>query len=173
MAGLFKALVRVTAAMRTAGKRGTIAQCPDGDTIRGKRTEQENRVFTNAESSAPIVIGQPVYMYAASSCKLAQADDSDGRKVVGLCRSSSITASESGIFCLSGNLNAMTDEWDAVIEGAGTGGLTAGSLYYLSETVGQITATAPATAASYVVCLGRATSTTNFCIKIESAILLT
>jgi len=56
---------------------------------------------------------------------------------------------------------------------AGLSGLTAGSVYYLSQTTaGAMTTTAPSTVGQYVVRLGIAISTTEFLIRIERPILL-
>lgn len=58
-----------------------------------------------------------------------------------------------------GNLTLTLAEWDAV--GLSSTGLVANTLYYLSGTVGEITATKPATTGDHVVSIGVALSTTT------------
>jgi hypothetical protein len=125
---------------------------------------------TNDESGA-IVIGTPVYNDTNDGVKKAKADAAGTSKVLGIVSDVSITNGVSGNIAISGVLSATTAQWDAV---AGTtGGLTAGTLYYLSSaTSGQMTATAPSTTGQYVVQMGIALSTTELKIDIKQRILL-
>jgi hypothetical protein len=97
---------------------------------------------------------------------LAKADASGTVQVVGLVRATSITNAQSGSVQMSAVLVATAAQWDAV---AGTtGGLVAGTVYYLDPTTaGKMTATTPTTAGQFVVRLGIALSTTDFDISIQ------
>lgn len=125
---------------------------------------------TNNESGA-IVIGMPVYNDGNDTVKKAKADASGTSKVMGLVSDASITNGVVGAIATEGILKATTTQWDAV---AGTtGGLTAGTYYFLSPTTaGNITSTPPTTAGQYNVCLGVAISTTELKLKIKDRILL-
>jgi len=150
---------------------GQIQQIGAADTLDANIVEQEIINLTNDEAADPIVIGTPVYIDAANGCKRAQANASGTTNVVGLVKDASITAATSGAIITSGVLSATTAQWDAV---AGTtGGLVAGTVYYLSDaTVGQLTATAPTTGGSYVAPIGTAISTTELKLEVGPTILL-
>lgn len=151
---------------------GQVGQIQAGDTLDALIVEQEVISLTNNESSAATVIGMPVYIDANSGCKQAKADAAGTVKAVALCKDASVTAGQPGAFTTSGVLSATTGQWDAVKD-TGTGGLTAGSNYFLSEaTKGKITLTAPSTVGQYVVLLGLAISTTELKVNIGQPILL-
>jgi hypothetical protein len=151
-------------------KNGQLQQLQAGDTLNATAEGGEGYVLTNNEAGA-IVIGTPVYSQAVDAAKKAQANASGTSRVLGLVADASITNGVSGNFKLDGVLTATTTQWDAV---AGTtGGLTFGTIYYLSPTTaGQLTSTAPTTVGQYVVEIGEAISTTELLIKIKSPILL-
>jgi hypothetical protein len=68
-------------------------------------------------------------------------------------------------------LTATTGEWDTVT--GGSGGLTAGAQYYLSDTTaGRLTTTPPSTTGRYVVNVGRALSTTVMLINQNQIVAL-
>ena len=150
---------------------GQIQQISASDTLDAHIVEQEVISLTNDEASIALVIGTPVYIDAANGCKRAQANASGTANVVGLVADASITASSSGAVITSGVLVATTAQWNAV---AGTtGGLVAGTVYYLSDaTPGQLTATAPTTGGSYVAPIGTAISSTELKLEVEPTILL-
>ena len=149
---------------------GQVQQIQVGDTLDAIVAEIEVLTQTNGEA-APIAIGTPVYSSAADTVKKAQANASGTVEIVGLVKSTSISASAAGSIQTSGVLAATTAQWDAV---AGTtGGLTAGTVYYLDPaTAGKITSNAPYTAGQYVVRIGKAISTTELLIDIDAPILL-
>ncbi len=149
---------------------GQVEQLQAGDTLDAAVTAIDVIARTNANVGA-IVIGTPVYASAAGSVDKAKADASGTVQVVGLVRDTSITASASGNIQTDGVLAATTGQWDAV---AGTtGGLVAGTVYYLSEaTAGILTATAPSTAGQFVVRVGIALSTTEMSIKVAPPVKL-
>ncbi len=152
------------------GTDGLIQQLQSGDSVDVPTSGGEAVQLTNANAGA-IVIGTPVYSSAAGSVNKGQANASGTAKVIGLVRDASIGAAAVGTIQTDGILNATTAQWDAV---AGTtGGLTFGSLYFLSAaTVGLLTATAPTTAGQLNVRVGRAISATEMVIGVEDPILL-
>lgn len=119
----------------------------------------------------PIVIGTPVYCESAGKVDLAKADASATVQAIGLVKDVSIAASAGGDIQTDGVLVATTAQWDAV---AGTtGGLTPGSVYFLSATTaGKLTETAPTTIGHYVVRVGVALDTTEMEITFSQPILL-
>ncbi len=149
---------------------GQVQQMSAADTLDASVQEKDVFILTNGEIGA-IVIGTPVYVSAASTCKKAQANASGTTAVIGLCASASIAAAATGSIQSDGVLVATTTQWDAV---AGTtGGLAFGTQYYLDPaTAGKLTATAPTTGGHYLAPLGRALSTTDLEITIGATILL-
>lgn len=99
--------------------------------------------FTNDNGSA-IVIGAPVYVKSNGNI---DADGSGTRFAIGLVRDESIASGEEGNAQVDGIMTATTAQWDAVT--GDSGGLTPGEDYYLSDTVGELTTTAPATAGAH------------------------
>lgn len=137
---------------------GQIQQIPSGDTLSSASSEVDVVSMTNANAGS-IVIGTPVYVSAAGSVNKANAAASGTTKVLGLVKDASISAAASGFIQTDGILSATTGQWDAV---AGTtGGLTAGTIYYLSTTAGLLSSTAPSGSGQYVMKVGMALSTTE------------
>lgn len=145
---------------------GQIQQLQSGDYINTEEIPQ----YTNGESS-PIVIGTPVYVSSADTVKKAKADAVGTKDVIGLVYDASITNGVAGGVILNNVLTATTTQWDAV---AGTtGGLTAGTTYFLSPaTAGLLTETAPTAVGQYVVPVGIGLSTTEMKIVIKTIVLL-
>ena len=137
---------------------GQVQQLPAGDTLNASINEVDVVSLTNANASS-ITIGQPVYVSAAGSVNLASAAASGTCKVLGLVRDASIATASSGFIQTDGILSATTGGWDAVT--GDTGGLTAGSIYYLSTVAGGLTTTAPSGSGNYVIKVGLALSTTE------------
>jgi hypothetical protein len=149
---------------------GQIQQLQAGDSLDATVSEVDVVTMMNGNASS-ITIGQAVYVEAAGSVDLAQANASSTVEILGLVKSTSIAAAASGSIQTDGILTATTVQWDAVT--GGTGGLTAGSIYYLDpDTPGLLTTTAPTTAADYVVRVGLALSTTDMDITVSEPILL-
>jgi len=149
---------------------GLLQQLQSGDTLDAVVSEVDVVEMTNNEASA-IVIGTPVYVESAGNVEKAQADASGTVEVLGLVRAVSIAASESGEIITDGILIATTGQWDTVT--GDSGGLTAGTVYYLDpDTAGMLTTTAPTTGGDYVVRIGKALSTTDLEITITQPILL-
>lgn len=137
---------------------GQIQQIPAGDTLSAASSEVDVVSMTNANAGS-LVIGTPVYVSAAGSVNKANASASGTCKVLGLVKDASIAAAAQGNIQTDGILAATTTEWDAAC--GTTGGLTAGTVYYLSTTAGQLTATAPTGSGQYVMKVGMALSTTE------------
>lgn len=149
---------------------GQIQQIPSGDTLSSASSEVDVVAMTNANAGA-LVIGTPVYVSVAGSVDKANASAVGTARVLGLMRDVSTASAAAGLVQTDGVLAATTTQWDAV---AGTtGGLAAGTLYWLSATAGLITSTPPSTSGQYVMLLGMALSATELDIDTErSGVLL-
>jgi len=131
----------------------------------------EIATMTNS-NAGKIQIGWPVYCDGAGTVDLAKADASATVEVIGLVQSTDgILSAASGYIITGGILTATTGQWDTAT--GGSGGLSAGSIYYLDpSTAGRLTATAPTTAGQFVVRVGKALSATQLQIEIARPILL-
>jgi hypothetical protein len=149
---------------------GEIQQIQAGDTLEGAASSYDVVNLTNGTAGA-VPICTPVYISSANSFALSQANASGSAKVLGLVRETSIAAGASGAVQTDGILVASTAQWDAIT--GQTGGLTAGTKYYLDPaTAGRLTAAAPTAAGQYVLPVGTAISTTELEITIGPRILL-
>lgn len=154
------------------GADGLIQQLQPGDSVNVTVTPQTVRPVTNAESSAAIVIGAPVYASAAGdNVKRGQANAKSTSQLVGLGYDTTIAAAAIGNIISAGILIATTAQWDAV---AGTtGGLVFATPYFLdAATPGKITATAPTTIGQTNTRVGIALSATELEVIIVAPILL-
>lgn len=143
---------------------GQVQQLPAGDTLDAAASEVDVVAMTNANVGA-IVIGTPVYVSVAGSVDKANASAAGSAHILGLVRDASIASSASGYIQTDGILVATTGQWDAV---AGTtGGLVAGTVYFLSATAGLLSATAPTGSGKYIMRVGLALSTTELDIDTE------
>lgn len=111
-------------------------------------------------------IGQPVYVASAGHVALGDADAANTSGVVGLVYTAA-TSGNNGEYLAQGVITQA--DWTAVI---GTASLTAGSVYYLSATTGQLTTTAPSAVGQRVVRCGRALTANDFHVSIEPGVLL-
>jgi hypothetical protein len=126
--------------------------------------------MTNGNASN-IVIAQVVYTKANGDVDLARADAQATTEVLGFVSDTAIAPANSGSIMMDGILDATTGQWDNVT--GGSGGLVAGTVYYLDpDSAGDITATAPTTVGDFVVRVGRALSSTEMDIMIEPPIKL-
>lgn len=145
------------------GSDGLFQQLQAGDTLNATVSEVDVVSKTN-DNAGSIVIGTPVYVKSNGNVDKARANATGTTKVLGLVRDSSISAAASGIIQTSGVLAATTGEWDTVT--GGSGGLTAGSYYFLSSsTAGMLTATAPSSGGDFITLVGLAVSTTEMYIN--------
>ena len=114
---------------------------------------------TNANGGS-VVIGAPVYATGtANHIDKAEANAFSTAQCIGLVFDTSIASAAAGNVITVGQLTATTGQWDAV---AGTtGGLTSGTIYYLSDSsAGTLTSTAPNTAGHFVIPVVEGISTT-------------
>lgn len=153
------------------GADGLPQQLQPGDSISAPMNTPSLRGVTNAESSAAITFGMPVYASGADAVKRGQANAKSTAKIAGLVYDSSIAAGATGNIAQSGVLVGTTTQWDAV---AGTtGGLAFGAYYFLDPAnVGKITATPPTTTGQVNVLIGIALSGTELELEITPPILL-
>lgn len=131
----------------------------------------EDQVSLINANAGTIVICQAVYISAAGSVDLAQADSVATANVFGLVADASVLTTDPGLVQYGGILTATTGQWDTVT--GDSGGLTAGSNYYLDETTpGSLTTTKPSAVGEVVEPIGLAVSTTQMKLTIGPAILL-
>lgn len=153
------------------GDDGIPQQLQTGDTLNAPQAGGDQIVLTNNDGST-VVIGAPVYTDATGSYKRGQANAASTAKVIGLqAKSPSVANGATGAVAVNGPMTATTGQWDAVT--GGSGGLTAGSLYFLDpSTAGKLTVTPPATVGQLVCRIGLALSTTILLIDVRDPILL-
>lgn len=153
------------------GTDGLPQQLQSGDTITAPTNAPNLRAVTNSEAATAITIGTPVFMFAADGVKRAQANVKTTSQVAGVMYDVTVAAAGVGNIATSGVVVATTVQWDAV---AGTaGGLIFNTLYFLDPaTIGKITATVPTTVGQTVTLIGRALSTTELELNIQTPILL-
>ena len=144
---------------------GEIGQLKAGDTL--DITASNNQIFSATNSNiAAITIGQPVYIQGANTVDLALADAKATSGVIGLVSDASIDSAAVGTILTDGILTST--DWTAVV---GEATLTAGSVYFLSDTVaGTLTTTATTTTGSFVTRVGTAISTTTLEVTISRPI---
>ena len=138
---------------------GQIEQLQSGDTLAvPSETNSTGYSLTNGDVGST-TIGEVVYISAADTANAAKADAAGTAPAFAIA-SAVITSSSAGTYLTSGTITGLT-------------GLTAGSVYYLSDALaGAMTTTAPTTVGHYVVRLGVAVSATEFDIDIQAPILL-
>ena len=149
------------------GTTGEIEQLQTGDTI--DVTTASNQIFTAANPmGVALTIGQAVYISAANTVEAALADNVTTSGVVGLVADASIADGANGYILTDGIL--VSTDWTAVV-GATT--LTAGAVYFLSETAeGELTTTVPTVPGSFVTRVGTAINTTTLEVSISRPIKL-
>ena len=146
---------------------GEIEQLQSGDQVAQATIFNQNNANVNT-----VVICTPVYATTtADEMDLAQADAVATKDVLGFVAETSVAAAASGAVQSDGVLSATTAQWDAVT--GDSGGLTAGSKYYLDEsTAGMLTTTPPSGSGEFVAMVGMGLSTTEMEISIRSTIKL-
>jgi len=149
---------------------GRIRQMAAGDTLDAIVSEVDVVTQTN-ENAGALIIGTPVYTSGSGEVDKAQANAVGTVDVLGLVRDASIATGQPGSIQTDGILTATTGQWDAVT--GQTGGLTVGSIYYLSPTTaGQLTVTPPSAVGQFVARIGKAISETSLEITIEQSVEL-
>ncbi len=149
---------------------GQIQQLQSGDVLDAVVTEVDVVSLTN-NNVGSIVIGMPVYSDGNDTVDKAKADAVATVEVLGLVQDVSIGAAAAGFIQTDGVITATTGQWDTVT--GESGGLTAGSIYYLDETTaGNLTLTAPTSTGEFVLRVGKALSTTEMEITITQPVKL-
>lgn len=120
----------------------------------------------STEAGVDLLKGNPVYIDGAGRLQKARNDLVIAHQVAGLMLDAA-AAFTSGDYIADGSLE-LTD-WTNI---AGVASLTRGAIYYLSNTPGMITSTAPTAVGFYVVQIGRAVSTTKLDIELGQPIRL-
>lgn len=135
---------------------GQVEELQGADTLDAVVSEVD---VISRTATSTLVPGEVVYSDSNTSVEKANANADATAKPIGVA-TAGITAASSGTIQTNGILTLTTGEWDAV---AGTtGGLTAGTQYFLSgTTAGALTATAPSTSGHYVLPILVALSTTE------------
>ncbi len=123
----------------------------------------------NNDQGSAINIGQPVYA-SANGVKLADASVYATAGVVGLVADVTINDSTSGLIQNAGALTATTGQWDSVT--GGSGGLVAGSSYFLSISEGGLSTSVPSGALEVVAPIGKAITATILIINIQTPVEL-
>lgn len=120
------------------------------------------------DNAGTLVVGTPVYLKSDGDIDKADADSTLAiAQAIGVVVGGSILTTANGDVQIKGRVTLTTAEWDAV---AGTtGGLDPGAIYYVSATVGTLTATAPSTMGHFVKPVIRALSATEAIILEETA----
>lgn len=132
------------------------------------QTELRKQKFINLanKNAGTVVPGTPVYVLA-NHLGFDKAD-ANGTTVIRQCIglvTASVLANALVDVCKVGPMTLTTAEWDAA---AGTtGGLTAGTEYYVSGAVGVITATRPATIGDNITSVGIALSSTVLDVNVK------
>lgn len=152
------------------GSSGHPEQLQAADTITVSTSFTNTEQVTNGGGAAAVIC-TPVYISAADTFLLAQANAAATADVYGLVYDASIGAAASGSIATDGLVTATTGQWDAVT--GLVGGLVAGTDYFLSATTaGRLTATAPTAAGQFNVFVGKAKSATTLSVSIRERIAL-
>jgi hypothetical protein len=119
-----------------------------------------------ASASNILVRGAPVYVSSSNVAELADASAIATAQVLGLVLVGAFIGQP--VVVLSEGSIEQSD-WSAVTSG---GTLTAGSVYYLSATEGQMTTTPPTGTGDIIVRLGIAVTSTKFDIEVNEVVTL-
>jgi hypothetical protein len=150
---------------------GQVQQLQNGDTIVAASATFDARTATNAETTAPLTAGTPIYTSGSAAVKRAEANDVATSEAIGIWMDASTAPAASGVYAAGGVAVVTTAQWDVVT--GGTGGLTSGSKYYLDPSgPGKLTLTAPTAPGQLVVLVGRALSPTDLELSLTASILL-
>lgn len=103
-----------------------------------------------------LAAGDMVYVSGSGEVSKAVATSEVGHVAIGAAKAAAMSGSDA-VIVIQGVVEGYT-------------GLTAGSLYYLSETAGEVTDTAPTDEGSYVLPVGVAITDTSLAINVLSAI---
>jgi hypothetical protein len=128
--------------------------------------EDLSKYTMTASATNILVRGAPVYVSSSNVAELADASAVATAQVLGLVLVGAFT-SQPVVVLSEGSIEQS--DWSAVTSGST---LTAGSVYYLSATSGQMTTTPPAGTGDVIVRLGIALTTTKFDIEVNEVVSL-
>lgn len=136
------------------------------EVIAVQQQQLDDREFVAVnDDGSPLVVGAIVYMKSDGTVALADADGASALRIpvgivkVGGADGVNVTIQYNGLLVLT------TAEWDAV--GLSSAGLVVGASYYLADTPGELTATAPATATDTLFKIGTALSVTTLMVRLD------
>jgi hypothetical protein len=149
----------LTSGVCTAGTYGSVTVDTYGRVTSGSASSSVSTSLTAAEALTKF---NAVYVFSTNNVKKARSNAAGTYRAIGFA-AAAISNAASGQIIYGGTVTGTTGEWDAVT--GQTGGLTAGSPYYVSNaTPGNITATAPTS--GWIVRVGIALSTTTLLINL-------
>lgn len=152
----------------TPGTYNSVTVDADGR-VTNASNEAGSAIKAVNDESGIITIGSPVYASGNDLVKLARANNASTKNVIGFVYGANINSSAEGDIVVAGPITATTTQWDSIT--GDTGGLVAGSKYFLSNsTAGGLSTSAPVT--GYVAPVGKAVSATTLIINIEPTIKL-
>jgi hypothetical protein len=135
----------------------------------GDKIDHGNSANKDNNTGNTVNICTPVYVSGGDAIP-AQADAQSTMRVAGLAAETVADGNPVAVIA-DGVFVATTLQWDAVT--GGSGGLTIGADYFLSEaTAGEITETAPDAAGEFVVRVGHALSATELELELAQPIKL-
>lgn len=157
------------------GDDGMPRQLRANETLDANVKEVDQVGLVNGESNA-ISIGNAVYVSGNNTVKLAKADGATTKDCIGLVAEAAIINGASGNIQTDGQLVANKLQWDAVlgltpdpVNNPNGTGLSAGVMYYLSETdLGLLKSTPPTS--GWIQRIGVAVSDTVLDLSISEPI---
>ncbi len=150
---------------------GQVQQLPSGDTINGTETGLTGTFQATNNSGGTVNKCMAAYVKGDDLFGLASANSSTLSVFAGLVYEDTVNAGDLANIQYTGPLTATTAQWDAVT--GETGGLVAGTVYYLSPTTsGNITLNVPDTVGQYIQPVGIALNTTDLNIFQRASVLL-
>jgi hypothetical protein len=148
------------------GSDGLLQQLQAGDSLPALVVGRGITINAAGDLSA----GSPCYVSGDGTCGLAMADSVAGSYAVGVPLAD-IANGTSGEVIMSGPVVLTTGQWDAIT--GGSGGLSAGSKYFLSDaTAGHITSTHPTTTGHTITAIGTALTATVLLVRIAEPIVI-
>lgn len=124
-------------------------------------------VYLSNADSVTLVPGTPVAVQAGAV--RGNATNASKSMIVGLVQVSTDVTLQTPVLC-AGKMTLTTAEWDTVT--GQSGGLSPSATYYLSETPGGLSTTAPTALGSSVTVVGRASSSTALVMCVSTPIYL-
>ncbi len=135
--------------------------------IQQQQLDDREFVVVNDDGGA-LIVGSIVYLKTTG--KVAKADATVGggvlMKPIGIVKVGAAADGDNCTVQFMGRLTLTLAEWDAV--GLSSAGLVVGQEYYLSETAGELNATAPDTAADVLFKIGTAQSATTLLVRLDN-----